>query len=78
MFRLPWKTFSSCDPYLKFRRKMIYFLHNPQTGRFQQSTDLQAFNSFDREAFNRILQKHWLNRDVQSGNGSTVYRVSRI
>ena len=30
-----------------------------------------------RAAFMNMLRRHWLNRDVMSGNGSTVYRICR-
>ena len=56
---------------------MIYFLHNSQTGRIQQSPRLEQFEGPDRVAFMNILRKQWLNRDVFSGNGSTVYRINR-
>ncbi|HJO46578.1 MAG: hypothetical protein QF560_18640 [SAR324 cluster bacterium] len=56
---------------------MIYFLHNSQTGRIQQSPRLEQFEGPDRVAFKNILRKQWLNRDVFSGNGSTVYRINR-
>ena len=56
---------------------MIYFLHNSQTGRVQQSPSIEQFEGPDRVAFMNILRKQWLNRDVFSGNGSTVYRINR-
>ena len=56
---------------------MIYFLHNYQTGRIQQSPRLEQFEGPDRVAFMNILRKQWLNRDVFTGNGSTVYRINR-
>ena len=56
--------------------KMIYFLHNSQTGRIQQSPSLEQFEGPDRVAFMNILRKQWLNRDVFNGNGSTVYRIN--
>ena len=55
---------------------MIYFLHNSQTGRIQQSPSLEQFEGPDRVAFMNILRKQWLNRDVFNGSGSTVYRIN--
>ena len=55
---------------------MIYFLHNSQTGRIQQSSNLDQFEGPDRLAFMNILRKQWLNRDVFNVNGSTVYRIN--
>ena len=57
---------------------MIYFLHNSQTGRVQQSPSLEQFEGPDRAAFMNMLRRQWLNRDVMSGNGSPVYRICRI
>ena len=57
---------------------MIYFLHNSQTGRVQQSPSLEQFEGPDRAAFMNMLRRQWLNRDVMNGNGSTVYRICRI
>ena len=57
--------------------KMIYFLHNSQTGRVQQSPSLEQFEGPDRAAFMNMLRRQWLNRDVMSGNGSTGYRICR-
>ena len=55
---------------------MIYYLHNSQTGRIQQSTKLEYFSDPDRAAFRKMLRMRWFDRDVFASSGTSRYRIS--
>ena len=54
---------------------MIYFLHNPQTGRVEQSPNLESFSGLDRSTFEKLKIMRCFDKDFFAYHGSSVYRI---